>query len=69
VYSSSRGKGSEGRNPKGATGTKQGSNGNGRSVRRETVKIRTCRLPGTGIPGMTCLPLPDASKGPEPHER
>jgi len=61
---SSRGKRSEGCNPTGATGTKQGPNGGGRSARREAVKNRPCRLPGRGNPGMTCLPPLHASKGP-----
>jgi hypothetical protein len=46
VYGSSRGKSSEGCNPKGATGTKQGQNGSWWSARRATVRNRTCQLPG-----------------------
>jgi hypothetical protein len=69
VYGSSRGKRSEGCNPKDATGTKQGRKGAGRSVRRETARNRTRRLPGGGKSGMTCCPVPDASKGTEPQER
>jgi len=38
--------GSGGRNPKGATGTKQGRKGSGRSVRREMVRNRTRRQVG-----------------------
>jgi hypothetical protein len=39
--------GSGGRNPKGATGMKQGRDGLDRSARRETEKNRTRRLAGT----------------------
>jgi hypothetical protein len=42
--------GSGGRNPKGATGTKQGRDGPDRSARRETANNRTRRLAGTWIP-------------------
>ena len=46
VYGSSRGKSSEGCNPKGATGMKQGQNGSLWSVRRATERNRTRWLPG-----------------------
>jgi len=38
--------GSAGRDPKGATGTKQGRDGTDRSARLETVRNRTCRQAG-----------------------
>jgi len=69
VYGCSRGKRSGGCNPKGATGTKQGRKGPGRSARRETAKNRTRRLSGGGNSGMTCCPVPQASKGTKPHGR
>lgn len=69
VTGSSRGKGSEVRNPMGAIGMKQGRKGSRRSGRRETVRNRTCRLPGRGMPGMTCRFVPHASKGNKPQER
>jgi hypothetical protein len=53
----------------GATGMKQGRRGSLRSARRETVKNRTCRLPGGGNSGMTCRDESEASKGNKPHER
>jgi hypothetical protein len=69
VYGYSRGERSEGCNPKGATGTKQGRKGSRRSARLEAVKNRPSRLPGGGNSGMTCCPVPQASKGKKPQER
>lgn len=69
VYGYSRGKSSEGYNPKGATGTKQGRNGSRWSVRRAAVKNRTCRLLGRGRPEMTCYHGLQVSKGKRPQER
>lgn len=47
-------KSSEGCNPMGATGTKQGRGGARRSARRAAVRNRPRRLAGRGNPGMTC---------------
>jgi hypothetical protein len=69
VHGCSRGERSEGCNPKGATGTKQGRKGSRRSARHEAVKNRTCRLPEGGNFGTTCRPVPQASKGKKPQER
>lgn len=46
VYGYSRGEDSEGCNPMGATGTKQGRSGARQSARREAVRNRPCRLAG-----------------------
>jgi hypothetical protein len=59
----SRGKRSEGCNPKGATGMKQGWNGPRRSARRGEVKNQARRLLGGGNSEMTCFFGLDASKG------
>lgn len=69
VYGYSRGEDSEGCNPKGATGTKQGRKGSKRSARHEAVGNRTCRLSGGGNSGTTCRFVPQASKGKKPQER
>lgn len=69
VCGCSEGEHSVGCNPKGASGTKQGREGSGWSVRCVTVRNPACRQPGGGNSGMTSYPVPQASKGKEPHGR
>jgi hypothetical protein len=63
------GKSSEGCNPRGATGMKQGRKGPGRSARHEAVKNRPRRQPEAGNLGVTSCPGSNASKGQKPQER
>jgi len=64
-----RGKSSEGYNPRGATGMKQGWKGSGWSARHEAVRNRTRRQPEGGNLGVTSHPGSNASKGSQPQER
>lgn len=50
----------------GASGTKQGREGPGRSARHEGVRNPTRRLPGGGISGVTCRSVLKRRRGADP---